>query len=159
MPKKFIAKFECTEQVVILDDNLTGVYAYVRKAFATRLEGREICIKYKDKDFVASEFELSRDDKTAATQLTEAVDNRLYVSAVGAVDGDVSMTSITDDLFAEVNGIIGGCNMQSSMVSEDSVNTSSFRVSKEGDGSNVVVDFTTDNNTGANKRALVLLDG
>ena len=30
---------------------------------------------YKDKDFIASEFELSTDDKTAATQLTEAVDN------------------------------------------------------------------------------------
>ena len=73
------------------------------------------------------------------------------MTAVSAVDADVCMTSITDDLFTEVNGIIGGCDMQSSKVSEDSVNTSSFRVSTEGDGSNVVVDFTTDNNTGGNK--------
>ena len=75
--KKFNAKFECTEQVVILDVDLTGLCAYVWTAFAARLEGREICIKYKD--FIASEFELSTDDKTAATQLTEAVDNWLQL--------------------------------------------------------------------------------
>ena len=77
--KKFNAKFECTEQVVILCGDLTGLCAYVWTAFAARLEGREICIKYKDKDFIASEFELSTDDKTAATQLTEAVDNWLQL--------------------------------------------------------------------------------